>query len=442
MAEVDILMQEKQDDGSYNQLYPITKASNVNYTNSALSGVSNAQQGLDSIVNTLGDINLNNYFTKTQTLTSTTAALFGLGTDAVPDDVLALLSKAALYKTIAPTVEVGSLPVGATIYLNENGSPVPYIVVNQGIPQNSGLYDSSCDGTWVLRRDIYKNAVWDAGDSNVLPGADIFTTMASMLSLYDANVQSSIKTVKIPYCIGGGSATVKSGSNGLQCQIFPLCGYEVGWTTATNFNFPIDGAALSYFVGATAETRIANLSGSPSIWWLRSPQKQLSDSSWYVTIGGENSWNQTNISHGIRPAFVLPTNFEALVDPITGLYDVSDNLLLKLPGVQIATGSYVGTGKYGSDNPNSLTFEFEPQLVFITYEIPVEQLTGSPFAIFMKNSSRGAFFVELRSQGNVYGNVAGIASIWDKNTLNWYRNDGADNQLNTTNVVYYYIAIG
>ena len=95
MAEANILMQEKQDDGAYNQLYPITKASNVNYTNSALSGVSNTQQGLDSIVNTLDNINLNNYFTKTQTLTSSTAALFGLDTNAVPDDVLAYLGKYA-----------------------------------------------------------------------------------------------------------------------------------------------------------------------------------------------------------------------------------------------------------------------------------------------------------------------------------------------------------
>lgn len=36
-------------------------------------------------------------------------------------------------------------------------------------------------------------------------------------------------------------------------------------------------------------------------------------------------------------------------------------------GARIATGSYVGTGTYGSGNPNTLTFEFEPKIV-IVYE--------------------------------------------------------------------------
>lgn len=39
------------------------------------------------------------------------------------------------------------LAVGDIVKLTENGTPVEYIVVNQGIPENSGLYDSSCNGT-------------------------------------------------------------------------------------------------------------------------------------------------------------------------------------------------------------------------------------------------------------------------------------------------------
>ena len=61
-----------------------------------------------------------------------TAALFGLGTDAVPDDVFEILSQAALYKTITPTAQLGTLPEGSIIYLNENGSPVPFYVAKQG----------------------------------------------------------------------------------------------------------------------------------------------------------------------------------------------------------------------------------------------------------------------------------------------------------------------
>ena len=39
------------------------------------------------------------------------------------------------------------LAVGDIVKLTENGTPVEYIVVNQGIPENSGLYDASCNGT-------------------------------------------------------------------------------------------------------------------------------------------------------------------------------------------------------------------------------------------------------------------------------------------------------
>ena len=34
-------------------------------------------------------------------------------------------------------------------------------------------------------------------------------------------------------------------------------------------------------------------------------------------------------------------------------------------GVKIAAGSYVGTGTYGSSNPNSLTFDFVPKIVML-----------------------------------------------------------------------------
>lgn len=50
---------------------------------------------------------------------------------------------------------------------------------------------------------------------------------------------------------------------------------------------------------------------------------------------------------------------------------------------KIATGSYVGTGKYGSNNPNSLTFEFDPKLVLI--------FTGAEPAIFLTSRLTKSF---------------------------------------------------
>ena len=50
-------------------------------------------------------------------------------------------------------IMASDIAVGSSVYLLENGSPVEWIVVNQGIPSSSSLYDSSCDGTWLMRKD-------------------------------------------------------------------------------------------------------------------------------------------------------------------------------------------------------------------------------------------------------------------------------------------------
>ena len=65
-------------------------------------------------------------------------------------------AKAPLTGILASTLSVGS-----TVKLIENGAAVEYLVVNQGIPENSSLYDTSCDGTWLLRKDIHSDRQWN-----------------------------------------------------------------------------------------------------------------------------------------------------------------------------------------------------------------------------------------------------------------------------------------
>lgn len=45
-----------------------------------------------------------------------------------------------------------SLEVGAVVKLMEDGVATDFLVVNQGNP-NTAQYDSSCDGTWLLRKE-------------------------------------------------------------------------------------------------------------------------------------------------------------------------------------------------------------------------------------------------------------------------------------------------
>ena len=104
---------------------------------------------------------------------------------------------------------------------------------------------------------------------------------------------------------------------------------------------------------------------------------------------------------------------------------------------KIETGSYVGTGKYGSSTPNTLTFSFTPK-VFI--------LLG------YKDSENGwrdsqTHHIDLTQLTNEYKqhNVGGyIYMKFANNTLSWYvtGSSSAVNQFNSANTTYSYMAIG
>ena len=220
-------------------------------------------------------------------------------------------------------VLASSLAVGSTVKLMEGGTAVEYLVVNQGIPSNSNLYDASCDGTWLLRKDIHSNRKWDTSNGNEYESSTINTWLnGDFFNILGSAEQAVIKQVKIPYRTNGGSGgTDQSGANGLSAKIFLLSGYEVGWTTSDESSFPVDGAKLSYFEPGTGTSannkRIANLNGAAAIWWLRSPRTKGTNYVWFVHSDGSYNRSYASGSFGIRPALVLPSN--ALFDKTTML---------------------------------------------------------------------------------------------------------------------------
>lgn len=201
---------------------------------------------------------------------------------------------------------------GDIVKLMEGGTPVEYIVVNQGIPESSSLYDSSCDGTWLLRKDIHSNRQWDTSNINAYASSSINTWLNSdYVNGFGTIEQATIKQVKIPYCAGNDSTTINSGTNGLNTKVFLLGGYEVGFTTSTSSQLLADGAKLSYFESGTSASavnkRIAYLNTSADNWWLRSPNKAQSYSVYTVTNNGyDETSGGTTGNYGIRPALIIP----------------------------------------------------------------------------------------------------------------------------------------
>ena len=208
------------------------------------------------------------------------------------------------------TVQLGTKAVGSIVKLKENGALVDYIVVHQGKP--SSLYDASCDGTWLLRKDILETRQWHSSNVNDYANSTIKAYLNStFLARFDANIQAQIKQVKIPYRPGSGtSQTVNSGANGLSCKIFLLSDREVGYTQSNVNSYIVnDGAKLDYFKdGNGTSEKIAKLNGSATYWWLRSPCASSATYAWVVDSNGYAGGYGCTNTYGVRPALILPSS--------------------------------------------------------------------------------------------------------------------------------------
>lgn len=217
-------------------------------------------------------------------------------------------------------VLASDLAVGSTVKLMEGGTAVEYLVVNQGIPENSGLYDASCDGTWLLRKDILELLAYNSSENNSYKESAIHSYLNStFFDLLGEMEQSVIKQVKIPYVNGTGGAGIASGASGLAAKAFLLSGYEVGAGGADYL--PQDGAKLDYFnqIISPDSKRIAYLNGSATHWWLRDPYtyRASTNSVWYVYNNGGCNTIRSTYQYGVRPALILYSN--ALFDKTTML---------------------------------------------------------------------------------------------------------------------------
>lgn len=106
-----------------------------------------------------------------------------------------------------------------------------------------------------------------------------------------------------------------------------------------------------------------------------------------------------------------------------------------------AVTSYIGTGKTGSSNRNSLTFDFAPKLVFISpQEVNLSTSTNDYFGLLM--GSAGLVFKLTAHTASVETFTINVAT--EGNTIEWWTisNDSAmAKQLNTTQT-YDVIAFG
>lgn len=126
-----------------------------------------------------------------------------------------------------------------------------------------------------------------------------------------------------------------------------------------------------------------------------------------------------------------------ICDPDTGNLGSMSGSAPTIPMFEF--GSYRGTGSYSSAHMNTLTFSFKPLVLFVFPELPYNSDGGLDawwfIALNGMTLSQSAHYA--RGEPDTYF----VNLTWNGNSVSWYSNGNAKDQLNSTET-YYYAAIG
>ena len=173
-------------------------------------------------------------------------------------------------------VALGSKNIGDIVKIRENGVLADFIIIHKGLP--SGMYDASCNGVWVLRKDCNKQALcWDENNKSDYENSTIRAWLENTYyNFFDSGTKSIIKQVKIPFKKGEGkkSGGVQSGTSGLLCHCFLISCAEACCINIGSKAYA-DGAPLSYFTVDTAKKHQEyKKGGRTGITTFRTPSSQ------------------------------------------------------------------------------------------------------------------------------------------------------------------------
>lgn len=104
-----------------------------------------------------------------------------------------------------------------------------------------------------------------------------------------------------------------------------------------------------------------------------------------------------------------------------------DAALAACGNCKIVTGSYVGTGQYGSAHKNTLSFEKEPKFVII----------GGEYTIFALRPMANGATLDTTGLNQTYGTKLS----WNGNSISWYSDSSERRQCNQSGVTYNYMAL-
>lgn len=200
--------------------------------------------------------------------------------------------------------------VGNSVYMNVNEVSTEFIIVHVGNPDTS-KYDSSCNGTWVMQKDLTANTYQFSNNQATYVGGALDNYLNNTyLKLLDTSVQNAIINAKIPYDSEKASDDILT--NGLSRKIFSPSFYELRegmWDY-----FPKQSSSQFIVSGL-----IAYSNGTAQPYWTRTMYSNSNgvvtdDEDGYYTafsVGSNGSLyngvvSMVGNSMRARPTFILP----------------------------------------------------------------------------------------------------------------------------------------
>ena len=155
----------------------------------------------------------------------------------------------------------------------------------------------------------------------------------------------------------------------------------------------------------------------------------------------QNSQGEGKLPYTLAQMVIVDETGKTLADVLEDLAAPDEPETPDSPAVQTASGTYTGAGTYGQTSRNSLTFDFEPELLVVAaanYTSPGMVMDGYyganiPYLVW---TGQPGSAVE-----DEYGGTAHNAVSVSGQTIRWYSVDAAS-QLNARNTQYYYFAAG
>ena len=164
-----------------------------------------------------------------------------------------------------------------------------------------------------------------------------------------------------------------------------------------------------------------------------------SGSSVYIRVNAAGAYVVTGIASSNIVTLVTSPNRDAYPDngdQDGATYEYLGNFVKDGPSARMATGTYVGTGRYGESNPNTLTFRFVPKFLMIYAMPPYRNNVSGYFGLTVLY---GATSASSAADGNMrYSN---LVITWSGNSVSWYNYRSNYEQLNVSGQTYKWLVL-